>query len=384
VGKRRFRPGDAVSVVLISGDNWAAPNGTVTWVGPRGKKLVAFGHPMFNDGPTNIPLADARIHTIIPSVDRSVKISSPGSIQGTMVQDRQAGIAGRMDLTAPMIPVTTSLVSAEKDLRQRTYRNEIAVGHDVTPGMAGVLLAEAVAEAGQDSAELVLEIDHEFDVETSRGSRTMRLHEEAFFPHGTSGRGVSRSRGVLVISAMLENDFEVARIRAIRQRVQMAYGAPHETIEEVELTAGEVHANDVVDLRVKLRAYRGDTRIETIPLRIPADADGEEIKISVTGGDYVRPYRPIPNSLDDLLDTLEVWYPPRSLVVSIYREQEGLSTRHGLLKEVPDSVLESLRGAGGTRKAVRFKQLARRVLPTKTLIEGEHSIKLDVLEPRKF
>jgi hypothetical protein len=212
----------------------------------------------------------------------------------------------------------------------------------------------------------------------------MRLHEEAFFPHGTSGRGVSRSRGVLVISAMLENDFEVARIRAIRQRVSMAYGAPHETIEEVELTSEEVRANDIVDLRVKLRAYRGDTRIETIPLRIPADAGGEEIKISITGGDYVRPYRPIPSSLDDLLDTLEVWYPPRSLVVSIYREQEGLSTRHGLLREMPDSVLESLRGTGGTRTAVTFKQLARRVLPTKTLIEGEHSIKLDVLERRKF
>jgi len=114
------------------------------------------------------------------------------------------------------------------------------------------------------------------------------------------------------------------------------------------------------------------------------DAGNEEIQIAVTGGDYVRPYRPIPNSLDDLLDTLEVWYPSRSLIVSVYREREGLSTRHGLLQELPDSVLETLRGSGGTRQAIRFKQLARRVLPTRTLIEGEHTIKLDVLKRKKF
>jgi hypothetical protein len=121
-----------------------------------------------------------------------------------------------------------------------------------------------------------------------------------------------------------------------------------------------------------------------VPLRIPADAGGESIQIEITGGDYVRPYRPIPGSLDDLLDTLEDWYPSRSLVVSIYREREGLSTRHGLLRELPDSMLDSLVGSSGTRKAVRFKQLARRVIPTRSIIEGEHTIKLDVLEPKKF
>src|SRR5690606_27375928 len=43
--------GDAVSVVLVRGDNSVAPNGTVTWVGGKqGEKLLAFGHEMLGAG----------------------------------------------------------------------------------------------------------------------------------------------------------------------------------------------------------------------------------------------------------------------------------------------------------------------------------------------
>jgi hypothetical protein len=42
-------------------------------------------------------------------------------------------------------------------------------------------------------------------------------------------------------------------------------------------------------------------------------------------------------------------------------------------------VLETLADQSSTQDAVRFKQLARRVIPTKSIIEGQHTIKLDVL-----
>lgn len=382
--KSSWKPGDAVSVVLISGDNWAAPNGTVTWVHPKGDRLLAFGHPMFGDGPTNIPFADARIHTIIASVDRSVKISSPKTVQGTMVQDRQAAIALRTGVTAPTIPITTTLVAPERKIGRRVSRNEIAFAWDLTPGLAGAVLTEAVSEAGQDSAAVVATIVHEIGVETSKGPRTVRLEEEAFFPHGASARGMSRSRGVAVLGLMLENDFEVARIRTITQNVSLAYGTPAETIEEVEVPTGDVRAGDVLSLQVRLRPYRGKARTETIPIRIPDDAADETIQVSIAGGDFARPYRPMPADLDELLDNVQAWYPSRSIVVSIHREAEGLSTHHGLLDELPDSVLESLKRTGGTRKPVRLKQLARRVIPTKVLIDGQHSFKLEVLKPNKF
>jgi hypothetical protein len=377
--KRKWQPGDAVSVVLVRGDSSVAGNGTVTWVSPKGDRLLAFGHSMFNDGPTDVPMADARVHTIIASVERSVKISSPQTIQGLMYQDRQPAIALRTDTTAPMIPVHTEIQGPDPDLAPRTYANHVAFGLDLTPNLLAVVLAEGVDEAARDSVEVVLQVRHEISLETSRGTRDVVIDEEVFFPGGLIGRMLGRSRGILTASAMLDNDFEVGRILGVRQRVRMEYGAPVESIERVRLAQEEVRAGDVVRLEVELRSYKGETRLERLPLRIPDDAGGQQVQIQVAGGNFVRPYRPIPGSLDDLVTTLSSSYPARAMVASVYREGEGLSTRHGLIHQLPDSVLETLVDRGSTVDSVTFKQLARRVIPTKTLIDGEHNIRVDVL-----
>jgi len=376
---RKWKPGDAVSVVLVRGDSSVAGNGTVTYVGAKGDRLLAFGHSMFNDGPTNVPMADARVHTIIASVERSVKLSSPLAIQGLMYQDRQAAIALRTDLRAPMIPMSTTMKGADPDLPGRTYDNEVAVGVNLTPNLVAVVLAEAVDEAGRDATEVVVKINHDISVDTSDGPKDMHLEEEVFFPHGVVGRMMAQSRGVAAVAAALDNPFEVAEIRKIKNSVEIEYGTPLDSIQSVAMRENEVRAGDVVRLEVLLKSYKGEERTEILPVRIPDDAGGEEVMIEVTGGDYVRPYRPMPNDLEDLLTTIEQSYPSRSMVVSIYREHEGLSTRHGLLNELPDSVIETLADQSSTQNAVRFKQLARRVIPTKTIIEGQHTIKVDVL-----
>ncbi|MEM9453948.1 MAG: SpoIVB peptidase S55 domain-containing protein [Myxococcota bacterium] len=379
---KAWKPGDSVSVVLIRGDSSAASNGTVTWVGPKGERLLAFGHSMFEDGPSNLPMANARVHTIINSVDRSVKMSSPLTIQGLMYQDRQPAIALRTDLRAPMIPVTTTMVGPDPDLPARTYHNEVAFGVDLTPNLVAGILAEAVDEAGRDAAEVVIALHHEISLETSRGPRTLKIDEEVFFPQGLIGRVLGRSRGIVAIMAALDNQFEVAQIRGIEHEVRMHYGAPVETIDEVRLLDSEIREGDVVRLSVTLRAFKGDTRELVVPVRIPDDAGGEQIKVMLTGGEGSMPYRPLPDSLDTLLQTVEQTYPSRSLVVTVYRQGEGLATRHGLIEDMPDSVLESLMDRGSTTQAVRFKRMARRVLPSKTIIDGLHTLRLDVL-PRK-
>lgn len=376
--------GDSVSVVLVQGDSTVASNGTVTWVSPKGDRLLAFGHSMFEDGPTNVPIAEARVHTILNSLERSVKLSSPGTIRGLMYQDRQPAIALRTDLRAPMIPVVTTIQGPDRDLPARRYDNNVAFGVDLTPNLDAVILSEAVDEAGRDATEVVLHIEHDIALETSKGPRDIHLTEDVFFPSGLIGRMMARSKAVSVLAAVLDNDFEVAKVREVRHSISMEYGAPVDRIEAVRLRDGEVRAGDIVRLEVTLRNIRGEPRTEVIPIRVPDDAGGQEVEIELAGGDYVRPYRPIPGSLDDLITTLQASYPSRAMVATIYRQSEGISTRHGLVQDVPDSVLETLVDQGSTRDSIKFKQMSRRVLPTKRLIEGTHSIKVDVLPAKAF
>lgn len=383
--KKQWKPGDSVSVMLIRGDNAAAANGTVTWVGGKqGERLLAFGHPMFNAGPTNLPIADARVHVIIPSVERSVKLSSPLSQQGAMIQDRQAAIALHTDIEAPMIPVTTTLHTADSDLRDRVYKSAVAIGVDLTPSLISALLMDAVEEGGSDMAELTTEVVHKIALETSQGPRMATISEELFFPLGVDLQAVGRGRGILVLAALLDNQFEIAQIRSVEQKITMRYEAPVDFIEEVRIPQQKVHAGELLTLQLCLRNRRGASRIESFDLRIPDDAAGQEIVIEIAGGSQVWPYRPMPKSLDDLIDTLEQKYPERSFVATIYRQKEGLSTREGLLADLPPSVLESLSIQGKTTSNVRLKQMARRVIPTKSLMEGEHQLELTVLPPRIF
>jgi hypothetical protein len=380
----KWKFGDAVSVVLIEGDSSVAGNGTVTWVSPKGDRLLAFGHSMFDDGPVNVPMGTSRVHTIINSVERSVKLSSPLAIQGLMYQDRQAAIALRTDLRAPMVPIVTEIQGPDPDLPPRRYENRVAFGPDMTPNLVASILAEAVDEAGRDTAEVMIEVKHHISLETTKGARDIEIEEEIFFPNGLVGRILGRSRGVILVAAALDNDFEVVNIREIRQAIRMEYGSPLETIASLRVAQEQVRAGDLIDLEVTLRDFKGDEHVETYPIRVPDDAGNEEIQIEIASGDMSRPYRPIPSDIDDLLTTIQVAYPSRSVVVSIYREAEGLSTRGALMPELPDSVLETLVDRGGTRDAVKLKQLSRRVIPTKKIVEGIQFLRVDVLPRKSF
>jgi hypothetical protein len=379
-GKHQFKPGESVSVVLIDGDNAAAPNGTVTWVGGKSsEQILAFGHPMYGEGPSRYPIANAHVHTILASVERSVKLSSAIDIQGTLIQDRQPAIYMRTDIQTPMIPVVTSVFGPDTELGGRTYHSSVADSEVLTPPLVATLLLDAIEEAGSDAVEVVLETEHEILIETSKGPRTFVLHEETYYPRGIVRGLAARSRALLVMMAALDNQFEIASIKSVQQKATVHYGAPVEQIERIRVNQEELRAGDLIELLVDLRPPKGPMRTEVISLRIPEDAGGERVIVELGGGGWVTPYAPIPGDLDDLLDTLATSYPARSIIGTIYRAGEGLSTEHGLVEHLPESVLQTLSPSGSNRRAIHFKQAARRVIRTDSIVQGQASLELEIL-----
>lgn len=378
--RHKWTGGDSVSVVLIAGDNGAAPNGTITWVGGKqGEQLLAFGHPMYGAGPSKLPIAPAHVHTILASVERSVKLSSAGAVQGTMIQDRQPAISLRTDIETPMIPVSTRVKGADGALAERKYASSVADHQILTPPLVATLLLDAIDEAAADAVEVVLETHHEIHLETSEGPRTIVLDEEVFFPNGVIRGLVAQSRWLAVLSASLDNQFEIASIRSVEQSATLHYGAPVKRIARIRLGSAEVRAGELIELLVDLKGPRGPVETETYAIRIPDDAGGQRIVVELAGGQWVMPYAPPPNSLDDLLDNLAQSYPARSVVASVYQPQEGFASEHGMVAELPESVLQTLTTGGSNRQELTFKRAARRVVRTPAIIEGEASLELDVL-----
>ena len=104
-----LRPGDAVGVALLSGDFELGATGTVTHV--DGDRVYAFGHPLYNLGPTQFPMTRATVQVVLPSLMASSKLASFGEVVGTVQQDRATAIAGRLGPAPSLIPVTVTLNS---------------------------------------------------------------------------------------------------------------------------------------------------------------------------------------------------------------------------------------------------------------------------------
>ncbi len=376
--------GDSVSVVLIDGDLSAAPNGTVTWVGgSKGERLLAFGHPMQGVGPTKLPIADARVHVIIPSVERSVKIASPLHVRGTMIQDRQPAISLRTDIQAPLIPVHTSVTGPDPDLKPRSYESRVAEGNQVTPALVIGLLLQAIEEAAPDAVEIEVELDVEMAITTSKGPRTLKFRDEIFFPLGVSPGPLIRTRAGIAIQAILDNPFEIAEIRDVKQVATVRYSRGFERIEAIEMRSAEVRAGDLLELDLLLKPVTGPRRRQTIALRVPDDLDDEDIMVEVTSGSMTPPARKAATSVDDIIDAIAQGHTARSIVATIYDGREGVATESGYLPELPSSVTEGLAAEGSTLGAIRVKRLARRVIESKTLVEGAQSVRIHVL-PKKY
>ena len=134
----------------MSGDFHFAGTGTVTW--RHGNRILAFGHPFLQSGPTEMPMASAEILTVVQSVSRSFKLSNTGPIIGTIYQDRLTAIAGEIGRQAQhdafrsaagragrQDPPFSGRIVPEPDAVAHPFRNfaaGIALRHDGIGGKA--------------------------------------------------------------------------------------------------------------------------------------------------------------------------------------------------------------------------------------------------------
>jgi len=104
-----LKPGDAIGITFVNGDLELGATGTVTHI--DGDRVYAFGHPMYNLGPTAFPMTRAYVYTVLPSLFSSAKLSATGDVIGTFTQDRATAIAGRIGPAPSLLPVTMTLES---------------------------------------------------------------------------------------------------------------------------------------------------------------------------------------------------------------------------------------------------------------------------------
>jgi len=295
-------PGAGIGVQLASGDLDVSGIGTVTY--RIGKRVLAFGHPMFGLGAVSMPMTTAYVHDIFPSYDTSFKLASPIAPVGELQQDTAFAVGGTVGRKAQTIPMTVHVRDNLKHIN-RTFRVKLIQDPTFTPQLAVQVATEAMqGELGLDSGKTVI-TSLRFKL---RGlpeivrSNTTYSDDPAFaaaLAPFTEALGLTQG-----------NPFTKGAIQSVAIDAEVVPGRRTAIIRRVLADRNRVKAGDTVNLSVALSPSNQPDTIVTrrFAVRVPSDAPDGILRIAVSPADAFWSARarvggapPRPGNLRELL-----------------------------------------------------------------------------------
>jgi hypothetical protein len=345
-----LRPGDPIGVALMSGDLELGATGTVTEV--DGDRVYAFGHPFYGLGPTQFPMTRAYVHTVLPSLQSSMKIASTGDVIGTVSQDRASTIAGTLGSGPAMIPITLTLNNTERGLR-KTFNMAMVNDELFTPLLAYLSILNTLTSYERQNG---------VGTYVLKGSASLKGHGNLSFEDLFTGDQPSAGAAASVVAPinfLLRNSFEDVKFERLDLEVEASEQPRSATLERAWIDGTRVKAGTTVDLKVLLRTYRGEELTRSVPVQIPSNARGS---VSIMVADATRlsqwesrelQVQPLQTTgLPQMIRLLNDAKKNNRLYVRLVTRDGGAVVRGESLSALPPSVLavmESDRNGGSFR-----------------------------------
>ncbi len=372
-----LREGDAVGVSLIRGDLEMGATGTVTHI--DGDRIYAFGHPFYNIGPAEFPLTRAYVYTMLPSLMTSFKISSLGETIGTMQQDRATAIAGTLGKGPALVPMTVTLESDRSNSR-RTLTYQIVNDQLFTPLLAYVAMFNTLGSYERQYGAATF---------TVRSRARIKGHGDLTVEDVFTGDNPILGASTAVagpLTMLLANDIEPISLEGLDVSITSTETPRSVTIQRAWLDEVRPRAGRTVPLKVLTRSYRGEEKISTVPIEIPANMTGE-LSILVTDGrqlnaleqrDLRRSLQP--QSVTQMLRVLNDTRRNNRIYIRLLSGKPGAVVNGEALTALPPSVLSVLEGDrnGGTFTPIRNATVGEWELPMDSAVTGSRLLTVSV------
>jgi hypothetical protein len=378
-----LREGDAIGVSLVGGDLEMGATGTITHI--DGDKVYAFGHPFFNLGPSELPMTRAYVYAMLPSLMSSFKISTMGDVIGTLRQDRATAIAGTLGPAPATVPMTVTLRSnRDGQTTTRTMKFQIGTDQTFTPLLSYVTLFNTLSsyERGFGTATFAL-----------RGTAKVKGHGDVAFEDIYAGEAPALAAATSIggpLTMLLGNDREKLTLQSLDFTVDASETPLSATIERVWIDELRARPGRTVPVKVLTRGYRGEEKISTIDVAIPANAAGS-LSILVSDGRQLnaieqREMRRTlqPQSAAQLIRLLNRTRRNNRIYVRLMNGAPGAVVNGEALTALPPSVLSVLEADrnGGSFSPIRSAALGEYEIPMDVAVAGSRTLTIDV-EPRR-
>ena len=373
-----LREGDPIGVSLISGDLEMGATGTVTHI--DGDRIYAFGHPLYNLGPAEFPLTRAYVYTILPSLMTSFKISSMGETIGTLEQDRATAIAGALGRMPRLVPMSLTLERADVAGSKRTFKYQLVNDQLFTPLLAYVAMFNSLGAYERQYGAATFSVQSRARI---KGHGDLAL--EDVFTGDSPILGASTAiAGPLTM--LLSNDIAPIALESLDISVVSAETPRSATIERVWLDDVRVRAGRTIPLKVLTRSYRGEEKISTVAIDIPANAKGD-LSILVTDGRQLNTIEQRelrrslqPQSVSQLMRVLNETRRNNRIYVRLLTGSPGAVVSGEAMTALPPSVLSVFEGDrnGGSFTPIRSATVGEWELPMDSAVTGSRLLTIEV------
>ena len=269
-----IKAGSPLAAVFMNGDIALAGTGTCTW--RSGDRVLAFGHPMFGFGNSELPMAGAEVITTIPSYETPYKLTNTGPIIGTIYQDRVSAIAGILGTVPPL--ATYQIERTHEGEKLPDLKGTFAPHPVLTPLLVGTAMQSALSNS--------LEMARTLSVHMT-GELTFANHPALKLDGIFSGEDNTLPDLLANTLLPLQKLFNQRDEHLVAQNLHVSFDTQERmknwTVEAVHTDAREVEPNSQIHLTVELREEYGARTSQTFALSLPENIKSGSVSIRVGG-----------------------------------------------------------------------------------------------------
>lgn len=368
-----IEPGGMAVVSLVQGDMDLSSAGTITYI--SGKRILLFGHALFNMGNVDLPLWSASVVGHVASLESSFKLAHPVAPIGALRLDRSTGVAGILGAEARMVPLRIGLNLGGK--RNLNFRFDIMDNPLMTPNLAATVLAQTLAThlraAGFQSLSL-------------QGNIKLAGQQPIQLEYMVADANASRLSSYLgaITQAVTLNPFERSTIEGISINVKAEERLDRTQIAGVKVLKSRVRRGDVLPVLVTLQNFQGVRETATFNLNVHSSARPGKATLLVGDGGSLLAADPDEkaveiSSLGDMVRLLNGSLRNNHAYSLLVQAQMGIGLRGARIEDVPPSV-SSLLGSDGDNITNRLQRriIGKAVLPLEREVTGMLSLELEI------
>ncbi len=328
-----LRPGMPVAGVLMGGDFSITGVGTVTW--KQGNRLLGFGHPFFGGGDVEIPMAAARVITIVRSLQQSFKMTEVGPVVGSIYQDRVTGIAGEIARVAPTIDVQYQIRNAEGV--ETTYKAEVFEHSRLSPLLSAIGLLESLQSNLDADEEQTLFLKTDIEVQ---GQTPIHFENVAIDATGATQLAIQLLN---VVTALADNPFEYPKIESIHCEVDMIPIQHFSFFDEVTVVSDVPAPGETLDVNIRIRNFLGEPVNYSLSIPIPIGMKGEVLTLQIADATQLDPQnqpllRADMDTLSDIVRQVNQLRSSQNIYVRLLKKANGFQLQGDTMYDLPPSI----------------------------------------------